>query len=191
MSLSRFYSTMIKVSPQSRDFSSNFAVTWWEFGWGCWTEREVFSGKVGVGRVVVDRRKGLLGLWGKRERERHLKVTFWLDDRKRGKGALGTGEGLGLDRQAPHGEELPAPCGSWGSASITRPLAEETDGWQNSFFVTQVRHRNPNSLTYNAHRVKQRSIPWSGQQTGRVGMDGIFTPESMSHFPWKLPMPCP
>lgn len=112
MSLPRFSSTVIKVSPQSRDFSSNFAVTWWEFGWGCWTEREVFPGKVGVGRVVVDRRKGLLGLWGKRERERHLKVTFWLDDRKRGKGALATGEGLGLDRQAPQGEELPAPCGS-------------------------------------------------------------------------------
>ena len=62
MSLSRFYSTMIKVSPQSRDFSSNVAVTWGELGWGCCTEREVFSGKVGVGRVVVDRRKGLLGL---------------------------------------------------------------------------------------------------------------------------------
>ena len=29
---------------------------------GCWTEKEVFPGKVGVGRVVVDRRKGVLGL---------------------------------------------------------------------------------------------------------------------------------
>lgn len=44
---------------------------------------------------------------------------------------------------------------SEGQPPSHRLLAEEMDRRQNSFFVTQVRHRNPNSLTYKAHRVKQ------------------------------------
>lgn len=62
MSLPRFSSTVIKVSPQSRDFFIKFCCNLVRIWVGCWTEKEVFPGKVGVGRVVVDRRKGLLGL---------------------------------------------------------------------------------------------------------------------------------